>query len=215
MNALIEREIKKIMEERDWRQRNIWVYLILSVRFVRYGFNYTISRFYFRKANRLKGIIFTKGRPYIANKGYLEIGHLVRVWSSINRARISVRKGARLVIGDNCRINGALLSVGHEIRIGNNCRIAPFVHILDGDFHDLLDREAEGRSAPIVLEDDVWLTTRSMVLKGVRIGRGAVVAAGAIVTKDVPPYTVVAGVPARVIKKIERPEEREAAVEGF
>jgi len=210
MNTLINREIKKIMDERDWEQRNVLVYLILGLRIMRYGWNYLITRYYFRKADKLNGVIFTKGRPFVENKGYLEIGHLVRVWSSINRARFSVRKGAKLTIGDNCRINGALLSVGNEVHIGNNCRIAPFVHILDGDFHDLLDREAEGRSSPIVLEDDVWLTTRCMVLKGVRIGQGAVVAAGAIVTKDVPPYTVVAGVPARIIKKIKRPETAKA-----
>jgi acetyltransferase-like isoleucine patch superfamily enzyme len=53
------------------------------------------------------------------------------------------------------------------------------------------------------IEDDVWIATRVTILKGVRIGKGSVIAAGAIVTKDVPPYCVAAGTPARVVKKIE------------
>jgi serine acetyltransferase len=57
-------------------------------------------------------------------------------------------------------------------------------------------------TAPVVIEDDVWLGTNAVVLPGVRVGRGAVVAAGAVVTGDVAPFTVVAGVPARVIRKL-------------
>ncbi|MBP9873243.1 MAG: hypothetical protein KBC60_04350 [Haliscomenobacter sp.] len=76
---------------------------------------------------------------------------------------------------------------------------------MDSDFHGLDHNQMGGNSKPVILEDHVWLATRSMVLKGVRIGKGAVVAAGAVVTKDVPPYTVVAGVPAKVIKHLPRP----------
>ncbi|MCO6476121.1 MAG: hypothetical protein J5I94_05830 [Phaeodactylibacter sp.] len=73
---------------------------------------------------------------------------------------------------------------------------------MDGDFHDLNNRQEPGRSAPIIIEDDVWLGARSIVLKGVTIGRGAVVAAGAVATRDVPPYTMVGGVPAKVIRRL-------------
>jgi acetyltransferase-like isoleucine patch superfamily enzyme len=73
--------------------------------------------------------------------------------------------------------------------------------------------------APVVIEEDVWIGTNCMVLKGVTIGRGAVIAAGAVVTKDVPPFTVAAGNPARVIKRIEphssRHEAAAAAVVGL
>ena len=75
---------------------------------------------------------------------------------------------------------------------------------MDSDFHGVADRDDGGKAAPITIEDDAWLATRAVVLKGVTVGRGAVVAAGAVVTKDVPPYTVAAGVPARVIRHIER-----------
>ena len=60
------------------------------------------------------------------------------------------------------------------------------------------------RSAPIVIEDRAWIGFNAIILKGVTIGEGSVVAAGAVVTKDVEPYTVVAGNPARVVKRLER-----------
>jgi len=60
----------------------------------------------------------------------------------------------------------------------------------------------QGNTEPkaVVIEDDVWIAARAIILPGVRIGKGAVIAAGAVVTKDVPPYTVVGGIPARKIK---------------
>jgi maltose O-acetyltransferase len=61
-----------------------------------------------------------------------------------------------------------------------------------------------GRTAPVVIEDFAWLGSRAMVLPGVTVGKGAVVAAGAVVTRDVPPYAIVGGVPARVIGERER-----------
>jgi acetyltransferase-like isoleucine patch superfamily enzyme len=61
---------------------------------------------------------------------------------------------------------------------------------------------SEGKKQSIIIEDHAWVATRAMVLKGVRIGKGAVVAAGSVVTKDVPDYTVVAGVPARIVKTL-------------
>ncbi len=75
-------------------------------------------------------------------------------------------------------------------------------HVFDDPTRPFIDQgiTAEG----IVVEDDVWLGAASVITDGVRIGKGAVVAAGAVVTNDVPPHTVVGGVPAKVIKKIEK-----------
>ena len=63
--------------------------------------------------------------------------------------------------------------------------------------------DKEISKAPIIIEDDVWISFNATILKGVTIGKGAVIAANAVVTKDVEPYTVVAGNPAVLIKKIE------------
>jgi maltose O-acetyltransferase len=64
------------------------------------------------------------------------------------------------------------------------------------------DRDKMESPSPIIIEDDVWIATRATILKGVHIGKGAVVAAGAVVTRNVPAYSIVGGVPARVIKTL-------------
>lgn len=84
------------------------------------------------------------------------------------------------------------------LTIGAGVSIAPDVYLLTAD-HDPQSPDFAGRTAPVVIEDQAWLGTRAMVLPGVTVGQGAVVAAGAVVTKDVPPYTIVGGVPARQI----------------
>lgn len=72
---------------------------------------------------------------------------------------------------------------------------------LSGFYGDLW-RNIYAESAPIIIEDNVWIGERAIILKGVTIGMGAIVATGAIVTKDVPPYSVVAGNPAKIVKDI-------------
>ena len=72
-------------------------------------------------------------------------------------------------------------------------------NLTDYDYHSLSMNTP--KSKPIIIQDDVWIGRRAIILKGVTIGEGAVVAAGSIVTKDVPPHTLVAGNPAKIIKK--------------
>jgi acetyltransferase-like isoleucine patch superfamily enzyme len=211
MKNLITKELDKIAIDHNIAADSFKAYVYLSFRLIRLGWNYLITRFYLRKAAKLHGIVFTKRKPDIEVSGHLEIGKLVRIWSNVNRCRLSVKKGGKLIIGDNCRLNGPIIAASNEIRIGNNCRIAPQVYLMDGDFHGVEDRLQEGKVKPIIIEDDAWVATRAMVLKGVTIGKGAVVAAGSVVTKDVPPYTMVAGVPAKEVKKINK---KEAAKEG-
>ena len=113
--------------------------------------------------------------------------------------------GQHIHVGDNFHAdyNCTMLDLA-EIRIGNNCLIGPDVCIYTAG-HRL---EPEGRTLdvygmPITIGNDVWIGGNSTILPGVTIGDGAVVAAGAVVTKDVEPNTIVGGVPAKVIKKIE------------
>ena len=88
--------------------------------------------------------------------------------------------------------------------MGNDVLVAPNVvmrasdHVFDDVTKPIAEQGHTGRE--IIVEDDVWLSSNVTVVGGVRIGKGAVVAAGAVVTKDVAPYTVVGGVPARFIK---------------
>jgi acetyltransferase-like isoleucine patch superfamily enzyme len=73
--------------------------------------------------------------------------------------------------------------------------------VMDCDFHRVADKTWDTTGSPIVLEDRVWLGNRVIVLKGVTIGHDAVVGAGAVVTRDVPPRTIVAGNPARAVRQ--------------
>lgn len=206
LKHLLQRELEKLRAEGYGQSGGVWLYARLALRLISLGSNFLWSRLLLWRANRIHGLVFTKGRPEVINEGYLELGRLVRIWSNVFRTRLAVGPGAQLTIGNNCRLNGTTIAATYKVKIGNNCRLAPFSHIMDSDYHDLNDREQPGQQAAVVLEDDVWIGTRSIVLRGVTIHRGAVVASGAVVTKDVPPYTVVGGVPAKVIRKIEQGE---------
>jgi acetyltransferase-like isoleucine patch superfamily enzyme len=93
--------------------------------------------------------------------------------------------------------------------------MAPQVALVAGDhnisvvgcFMDEVEEKRPQDDQPIVIEEDVWLGMRAIVLKGVRIGRGTVVSAGSVVTQDVAPYSIVAGTPARLVRMRFNPEE--------
>lgn len=121
--------------------------------------------------------------------------------------------GGRIRIGSHCFIGGdTRIWSGSDISIGNRVLISHGVNIHDANSHSLSAHErhdhfieilvkrngALGRvpKAPIVVEDDAWIGFNASVFKGVRIGRGAVIASGSIVTRNVPPFTIVAGAPA-------------------
>jgi maltose O-acetyltransferase len=98
-------------------------------------------------------------------------------------------------------MNGCELIARIQIAIGANCRIGPHTLVYDSDFHGLSPdrRDEAGKSAPVVIGENVWIGSRAMILKGVSIGRDAVVAAGSVVTKDVPQGCIVAGNPAKQV----------------
>ena len=165
------------------------------------GWNLMFSKFYLRKAFT-GSMVMCRRKPSLNISGSLVIGSGSKLWSVINRVRISSFRGAEIIIGENTFINGARIAAKKKIVIGNNVHIAPEVVIMDSDFHDATDLDAAGQSAQITIGNHVWISTRAMILKGVTIGDGAVVAAGAIVTKDVPAHTLVGGIPARHIKNL-------------
>lgn len=104
-------------------------------------------------------------------------------------------------IGENSVVNGnCRMDTRGGIVIGDNVSISADVIILTAD-HDLNTVDFSGNSSPVFIEDYAWIGTRAMILPGVKIGKGAVIAAGSVVTKNVEPYHVVAGVPAKFIKK--------------
>ena len=100
----------------------------------------------------------------------------------------------------NCE---SVIVVGKQIELGNNVMIGRNVTIYDSDFHQLLNKEGKPAnfSKKVKIGNDVWLTNRIMVLKGVTIGDGALVGAMTLVRKDIPPQALVAGNPGKVIKE--------------
>jgi maltose O-acetyltransferase len=104
--------------------------------------------------------------------------------------------GNHIHIKNNTTINRQCFLDGRgQIKIGNNVSISPGVYIITDD-HIVNSRNFAGRSRFVHIDDFVWIGVRAIILPGVHIGKGAVIAAGAVVTKDVAPYTVVGGVPA-------------------
>lgn len=122
----------------------------------------------------------------------------------IIRPKIEITEG-RLEIGDHVAINaGCRFSCGGSIQIGDYSQIGPRVSF-ETSTHTLEPKPFGHRplmADPIVVEEYVWIGANALILGGVTIGKGAVVAAGAVVTKDVPPYTLVGGVPAKVLRTI-------------
>ncbi len=108
--------------------------------------------------------------------------------------------GKNLAIGDYTTINARcrIHNTGY-INIGNSVSISQEVFIITAD-HDPNSEMFEGRIKGVSIDDFAWIGTRAIILPGVKIGKGAVVAAGSVVTRDVLPYTIVGGIPAKFIK---------------
>lgn len=155
-------------------------------------------------AFRFSGPVIWSGgfpRPKIVNRGgTLRTGGV----TLFGGTRIELYPGATVTIGEGTFVNrNTSILAETSVTIGNYVLIGWDVTITDTDEHDWpgLGR----RTAPIVIGDRSWIGARSIILKGVTIGEGAVVAAGSIVTRDVPVYTLVAGSPAKPIRDLPRP----------
>ena len=123
---------------------------------------------------------------------------------------VNVERGAwfgyNIEIGDNSGIGiNSLLNTSGGIIIGDNVMMGPDVVIITRNHkHNDATKimmEQGYEKAPVIIEDDVWIGTRVIILAGVRVGRSSIIGAGAVVTKDIPPFSVVGGNPARVLKK--------------
>lgn len=114
--------------------------------------------------------------------------------------KLYINKNATLKLGGGYINHNVNISVFDSVTIGDGCAIGENVVIRDSDNHSIIPEE-HGHIAPISIGRHVWVGSNAMILKGVNIGDNAVVAAGSLVTKDVPANTLVAGVPAKVIKE--------------
>ncbi len=146
------------------------------------------------KGSCLKPGVVIGGNPY-----RVRIGRNFKVW---NNAILSVGNGF-IVTGDNGLIGaGSILNASKgKITIGNGVAIAPYCKIFSFSHHFSKEQGIKNsyKIADVIIEDDVLVGAGATILPGVSVGKGAIIAAGAVVCKNVDPYTIVGGVPARKI----------------
>jgi acetyltransferase-like isoleucine patch superfamily enzyme len=136
------------------------------------------------------------------HNGSVSIGRRTTIWPGVKFAAVSkdparpaeIRIGSHSSIGDNIQIHCC-----ERVTIGDYVLISWGVNIVEYNYHNTVDNAI--RTAPITIEDRVWIGCNVIVLSGVTIGTGSIVAAGSVVTKNVPSHSLVAGNPARVIRE--------------
>lgn len=168
------------------------------------------AMWYFRHATRGRRVRVW-GRLRVANYGQMLIGDRVRLVSEPVVLEMVAGGNGRLEIGERTFINyGGSISAHQLIKIGPRCNIGPHVLLMDNNFHRLEPgrRDEMPPSRPIILEENVFLGARVIVLGGVTIGRDSVIGAGSVVTRDIPPGVIAAGNPAKVIRTLEPEAER-------
>jgi acetyltransferase-like isoleucine patch superfamily enzyme len=170
----------------------------------RFGLDLVLAPLYLHGATSVGRGVRTWGRPRIENFGVMHIGQKTLIRSVNVPVELCTGDNAQLVIGRNCSINyGVSIGATGSITVGDRVRIGPYTMIVDTDFHDPLKRDVRPKPRPVVLEDDVWIGAKASIMPGVRIGRGSIVGTGSVVTKDVPPFTVVGGVPAKTLRVLD------------
>ena len=147
------------------------------------------------------------GRCHVSGGSGIHIGERLLMIAGTAPCELSAHDGGRLEIGDRVFVNyGSSISAHTLVRIGDDCKIGQHAIILDCDYHDMEDPlhyGGHGPSLPVVLEQGVWLGARVTVLKGVTIGRSSVIAAGSVVTRDIPAGVLAGGMPAKVLRKLD------------
>jgi acetyltransferase-like isoleucine patch superfamily enzyme len=185
---------------------------------IRSFLGYVKVRYFFRKHITILGKIHVTGIPvfYFKENGRLILGNNVRLKSNRKSYHLNMyssvkimadKKDSIIEIGENSRINGSCLHACKKISIGKNCLIAANCQIFDGNGHDLSFENVENRintygvAEEIIIEDNVWIGEGCSVLPGVRIGHGSVIAAGSIVSRDIPPMCLAGGNPVQIIRQ--------------
>jgi acetyltransferase-like isoleucine patch superfamily enzyme len=143
------------------------------------------------------------GRIYFRAGGDVEFGNGVCLVGNVVPIEIVSYKGSHISIGDHTFINyGASITAYQHVKIGRHCLLGHHLRILDRNEHGTKHRDVAPPAAPVVIEDNVWIGSHSIILPGVCIGRNSAIGAGSVVTRDIPANCLAVGNPARVIRQI-------------
>lgn len=194
-----------------------WLY----PKYIRYvWWNYFIPRIVKNYGVNCSGHVVFYGAPIIsvASNSNIEIGAGSIICSDSRMTALGVnhpvvlrtlRDGAKLSIGKDTGISGATICAAKCIQIGDECLIGANVTIVDTDFHPVAANNRRFNQgwdkiecSPTIIEDNVFIGTGALILKGVRIGKNSVVGAGSVVTKNIPENSIVAGNPAKIIRQL-------------
>jgi acetyltransferase-like isoleucine patch superfamily enzyme len=162
------------------------------------------------KSLQIKGIL------YLRAHGKIELGENIIINSGFKFnpiggqtfSSIIIKNKGQLSIGDNVGISNSSIYCVEKIKIGNNVLIGGDCKIYDTDFHSILainrlkTPEVDIKSKPVLIQNNVFIGTGSIILKGVNIGKNSVIAAGSVVSKDIPNNEIWGGNPIRFLKKI-------------
>ena len=148
-----------------------------------------------------------RGRLQLSGSGEIVLGEGVSLNGTVVPIELVTYESGRIEIGEHTFINyGSSIAARASVKIGSYCHLGHYMFVMDNDQHDVVRHWELPPSDPVIIEDYVWIGSKVVILPGVRIGRGAVIGAGSIVTKDIPPRCVAAGNPARVLRHLAEPE---------
>jgi maltose O-acetyltransferase len=168
--------------------RGTWFYACNVIRFKRLGFP-----------------VLSWGDVYVANVGAINFGRRVSLARKAYIDPLDLWVGDNTWLGVNCFICGKV-RIGNDVMLGPNVVIPGANHIIHNIDVPMVKAGLDVRGT--VIEDDVWIGGNVVIVDGVTVGRGAVVAAGSVVTTDVPAYSIMAGVPARVVSSRHNKSEK-------
>jgi acetyltransferase-like isoleucine patch superfamily enzyme len=144
-----------------------------------------------------------RGRVHLSGDGNVVFGEGVSINGAVVPVELVTYASGRIEIGSHTFINyGSSIAARVSVKIGHYCHIGHYTFIMDNDQHGVVRRLELPQSDPVIIEDHVWIGAKAIILAGVRIGSRAVIGAGSIVTKDIPPRCVAAGNPARVLRHL-------------
>lgn len=223
-SRLIYRTGKKVIRAEMPAPKAIFAPMLTAHNIVTESSHQLTQRLYYQPMLRARcescgpGLVLVNGFPFISGPLRIRIGRDCWINGQTTFTSGSLLEAPKLTIGDQTYIGyGVTVSVGKSVTLGNHVKVAEHCFICDNAGHplDAVERRVRGVDAedirPVLIEDDVWLATRVIVLPGVRIGRGTVVGAGSVVAKDLPAHSLAAGNPARVLRTFDSAEQQQEA----